>query len=279
MSKIIICDGDSWTAGHMINPELEHRDDIFINHVENESYRLPKVWPHKLGKYLDDVIIENNAHAGSSNDGIVRRVMRRVTSLLKEKKPEDLFVIIGFTSPERKDFFYKSSNRKAWDTLYPAQYEQDFDFDESGELKLFYKTYGKVFWNAEEYLERYTQQIILLHNFFKNNNVKHLFFDAFYETADDDMGLIFNSINIDDVLIELGYDTKSHYHYSEYILNIRKEVFMTKSFRNTILDEMKNNKILRLDENKYYNDSHPSETSQEMWANKLLPIVRRKFSD
>ncbi len=263
----------------MIDPELENQEGMFINHLENESYRLPKVWPHKLGKYLDDITIENNAHAGSSNDGIVRRVMRRVTSLLKEKKPEDLFVIIGFTSPERKDFFYKSSKRKAWDTLYPAQYEQDFDFDESGELKSFYKTYGKVFWNAEEYLERYTQQIIMLHNFFENNNVRHLFFDAFYETVDDEMGLIFNSVDIDDVLIELGYDTKSHYNYSEYISNIRKKVFMSESFRNTILNEMKNNNILRLDKNEYFRDSHPTEKSQEIWVNKLLPIVRREFSD
>ena len=40
-TKLIYCDGDSWTAGDMINPKLKHITDV--NHADNSSYRLPKV--------------------------------------------------------------------------------------------------------------------------------------------------------------------------------------------------------------------------------------------
>ena len=67
--KLILCEGDSWTSGDMINPKL---NTSYVNDPENDSYRLPKVWPYKLGKLLNTKVL-NNAGAGSSNDAIVRR--------------------------------------------------------------------------------------------------------------------------------------------------------------------------------------------------------------
>ena len=101
------------------NPELEKQGEFFINHKDNDSYRLPKVWPHKLGK-LCDIEIKNNSVAGSSNDGIVRRVLDSIPKLLRQYKSEELCVIIGWTSPERKDFFYDDE----WRTLYPNEYDE-----------------------------------------------------------------------------------------------------------------------------------------------------------
>ena len=49
--------------------------------------------------------VKNNSVAGSSNDGIVRRVLDNIPTLLKQYKPEEICVIIGWTSPERKIFF------------------------------------------------------------------------------------------------------------------------------------------------------------------------------
>ena len=46
-------------------------------------------------------------YAGSSNDGIVRRVTNSVLSNLEEYESDELFYIIGWSSPERKDFYYK----------------------------------------------------------------------------------------------------------------------------------------------------------------------------
>ena len=43
MSKLIICDGDSWTAGDIMDPKLQKKGITYVNHVENDNYRLPKV--------------------------------------------------------------------------------------------------------------------------------------------------------------------------------------------------------------------------------------------
>ena len=77
----------------------------------------------------------NKAHAGSSNDGIVRRVLPNILRLLTQYKPEELFVIIGWSSPERKDFFTEVDHEvgepedhigkvAVWETLYPAELHQ-----------------------------------------------------------------------------------------------------------------------------------------------------------
>ena len=160
--KLILCDGDSWTSGDIINPELElaGKEHPNVNDPSNDDYRLPKVWPHKLGKLLD-VETLNIAMAGSSNDAIVRRTMRKVKELLLDYKPEDLFVIIGWSSPERKDFYY-TGEWDAWETIHPvSNYQPIPDKD----IDTFYEIYRDKFWNEQEYVERYIQQNLLLHYF------------------------------------------------------------------------------------------------------------------
>ena len=141
MKKIVLCEGDSWTAGDIINPKL---DIDYVNHRDNDSYRLPKVWPHKLGeminkKNLHDTNVINQSVAGSSNDG----------------------------------------KRKHWETLYPVQLGLKFH---SGykDLNKFYEIYVDKFWNREEYIQRYTEQNLLLHHYLNHHNIDHMFFDAFY---------------------------------------------------------------------------------------------------
>ena len=181
MKKIVLCEGDSWTAGDIINPKL---DIDYVNHRDNDSYRLPKVWPHKLGeminkKNLHDTNVINQSVAGSSNDGIVRRTLLKIPRLLEKYKGKEIFVIVGWSSPERKDFFYNDGKRKHWETLYPAQLGQKFH---SGykDLNKFYEIYVDKFWNREEYIQRYTEQNLLLHHYLNHHNIDHMFFDAFY---------------------------------------------------------------------------------------------------
>ena len=33
--KIIVCDGDSWTSGDILDPKLEEIGETFINHKDN----------------------------------------------------------------------------------------------------------------------------------------------------------------------------------------------------------------------------------------------------
>ena len=157
--KILLCDGDSWTAGDIVDPEIFGEQLEHVNHPDNRPYRLPRVWPHKLGKLLG-VDVENKSVAGSSNDAIVRRVVGDVIDLLKTYQPNEIYVIIGWSSPERKDFFFKGEwdgdFLESWETLYPAQYSQNLP---NKEVEKFYDTYLKYFWHEEEYLNRYKKSL------------------------------------------------------------------------------------------------------------------------
>jgi len=278
--KLILCDGDSWTAGDIINPELKiiNENHANVNDPLNDSYRLPKVWPHKLGKLLN-IDTLNIAHAGSSNDGIVRRTMRKVKELLLDYEAKDLFVIIGWSSPERKDFYY-TGEWDAWETIHPvSNYQPIPDKD----IDTFYEIYRDKFWNEQEYVERYIQQNLLLHYFLKEHNVKHLFFDAFYETRGHRS--MFNSLNIDDVIISSGYETESHYALMKYFLNVKKEFSLNDSFRNLLLDKNKvfeyNGEQLNSFKEKLFNteDHHPSEKGHETWAKNLFKELKDKINE
>ena len=278
--KLILCDGDSWTAGDIINPELKliNENHANVNDPLNDSYRLPKVWPHKLGKLLN-IDTLNIAHAGSSNDAVVRRTMRKVKELLLDYEAKDLFVIIGWSSPERKDFYY-TGEWDAWETIHPvSNYQPIPDKD----IDTFYEIYRDKFWNEQEYVERYIQQNLLLHYFLKEHNVKHLFFDAFYETRGHRS--MFNSLNIDDVIISSGYETESHYALMKYFLKVKKEFSLNDSFRNLLLDKNKvfeyNGKQLNSFKEELFNtkDHHPSEKGHEIWAKNLFKELKDKINE
>ena len=261
--KLILCKGDSWTSGHIINPELDlsGKEHPNVNDSSNDDYRLPKVWPHKLGKRLG-IDIVNKSVAGSSNDGIVRRTMREVKELLSDYKAEDLFVIVGWSSPERKDFYY-TGEWESWETMYPIpNYQPIPDKD----IDTFYQIYREKFWNEQEYVERYIQQNLLLHYFLKEHNINHLFFDAFYETRGD--GGLFNSLNIDDVIIKSGYETKSHYELIKYFSEVKKDFCLEESFRNVILNNYGD---------LFGGDSHPNEEAHDIWSEYMFNKLEGKL--
>ena len=241
--KLILCEGDSWTSGDMINPKLDYN---FVNHPDNDSYRLPKVWPYKLGKLLKTNVV-NNAAAGSSNDAIVRRTTNKVLELLESNKAEDLFVIVGWSSPERKDFYQKENQ---WVTIYPAQLDKRDD----EVLNNFTKVYVEHFWNEKEYISRFINQNLYLHYFLKYHNVKHYFFESFWEQKNSD---IFVDNDIVDVISKDETNTAKHF------LKIKDEIYKPISFRRFIM------RNFSLHNAKYFNEHHPTEQSHQLWAEEL----------
>ena len=245
--KLILCEGDSWTAGDIINPDVTLPEEArgYVNHQLNDSYRLPKVWPYKLGKLLKTEVI-NNAVAGSSNDAIVRRTIEKVLELLEDNKPEDLFVIIGWSSPERKDFHYNGS----WETLYPAQ----LDKRENEALDNLWKVYTEHFWNKEEYISRFINQNLYLHYFLKQHNIKHYFFEAFWERKSF-QGLWY--VN------DLNCSIKGEDKTSKEFRKVRNKIFKKISFRKFIM------KNYSMKNKEYFYEHHPTEKAHDMWAKEL----------
>jgi hypothetical protein len=244
LKKIILCEGDSWTAGDIIDPDL---DITYVNDKENDSYRLTKVWPYKLGKLLD-IEVQNTSMAGSSNDGIVRRVVSNVLDLLKKYNGEDIFVIVGWSSPERKDFYFNDGNDKHWETIFPnAINDTDQISDIEKERQEFYKTYLQYYWNEEEYFNRYIHNNLYLHYFLKSNNIEHLFFDAFYQTESG--GPLYHT----EEMRKDGIKTENKF------LEITKHFYKDISFKNFILEDRHFSK----------DNSHPNEKGHQVWAEEL----------
>ena len=75
--KTLYANGDSWTCGDIVDPELFGDNLSKVNDPANKPYRLPRVWPHKIGKELGVEVI-NNSHAGASNDRIFTRTFKSI---------------------------------------------------------------------------------------------------------------------------------------------------------------------------------------------------------
>ena len=109
--KKLVVAGDSWTYGSEIrDPKLP----TSVNDWDepNDAYRLPRIWPTKLGAHLDAEEVINLSYPAASNDRIVRNLVGWLTQeyLSTGKDTSELFVVVGFTSPERKDFYYRDIN-------------------------------------------------------------------------------------------------------------------------------------------------------------------------
>lgn len=276
--KLLYVNGDSWSAGDIVDPVKFKDESWHVMHPDNDSYRLPKVWPNKVAESLNIKCI-NNSVAGSSNDGIVRRMLTDIPKLLKEYKPEEIFLIIGWTSPERKDFFYKGKGQNSWDTLYPAEvgHWKDTDIDKNE----FYKIYTTRYWNEEEYLTRFINQNMLVAGYLENLGIKFLFFNAFYENKQVVLENDPNRHNIKHSPRLIDYINK--YHPDNFKNNIWLETiqlnevveqfnilynksFIATSFKEYILNIELAKKIRLL-------EYHPTEEGHQEWANFIAKSI------
>jgi hypothetical protein len=179
MATRLVVAGDSWTYGSEIrDPKLT--EDVKDWDQPNDAYRLPRIWPTKLGALMgSDTEVINLSYPAASNDRIVRHLTGWLTQeyLYPGRDTSDLFVVVGLTSPERKDFYYKDESLQNWITIWPMW---DHSYAQPP-LREFGKLYATHMWNEEEYVHRYIQQVFYLQTLFKQYGIKHLFFQAFYQ--------------------------------------------------------------------------------------------------
>jgi hypothetical protein len=280
-TKLILCEGDSWTAGDMIDPKLNTTN---INHVDNDDYRLPKLWPYDLEK-LTNIKVINNSRAGSSNDGIVRRVIDNISYLTEKNKSKDLFVIVGFSSPERKDFYYKGEFDgeliNGWETMYPAELEHGVLKFGNSPLADFYKLYLSYFWYPGEYIRRYIEQVLLLHYFLKGNNIKHKFFNSFYEVLPGVespfqkavSGIGDGMFNESDLMDDLTSQHTIHKSTIQKFSKIYKDIFIEESFRNYLRGLSKTNQ--EYDPIYFERDGfHPNRKGHQSWSKVVFKNIK-----
>ena len=257
---VLVTDGDSWTAGDLMDPKLAKEGVTFINDPRNDYYRLTKVWPHKLGESLD-LDVENIAVAGSSNDGILRRTMNRVPKLLETYSRNDILYIIGFSSPERKDFYCEGG----WDTLYPVEIK---NWNEAvTDQEKFAALYARYYWTPQEYVTRYLTTVMSLDSYLTNLGIDHIFFNAFYE---NEFGIHNKKTlkNFIDNFINSRSDTRLEYLELDTLVNQYKQIythnFLKKSFLGFLKEKYKGKIFTEALDN-----HHPNENAHKLWSQYL----------
>lgn len=208
MIKRIIAHGCSFTYGQ----ELED----------------PKTqaWPMLVADNFNAEIL-NLAYSGYSNDGIIYDILR------ENIKSNDDFVIIMWTWYHRLLFV----DNDGWYTCFPEKLK----LGHRGEIsKLLMST------TDQKWLyERWIDQVVLLQEYFKSNNIRYLFINAFDNNQDMISTLLdkidrkyyvgwpnfnFDSLAFDNYTrLPLGHpDVLSHRKIAEIISNKIEEIYDTK---------------------------------------------------
>lgn len=276
MKELIIA-GDSWSFGSEIrDPSL--KEEVVDWDDRNDSYRIKNIWPTHLSNYLN-VDLKNLSFPAISNDRIVRTLINYITKfyLIDKKSTNDIFVIVGLSSPERKEFFHKDKKGN-WVTIWPAW---EHNYSEYSGMENFVKSYISYFNNKEEYLNRYLNQIYYLQNFFNSNNIRYLIFQSFYQPTE-----FHNKIN---EWKEIPYinlwnnsfhgsgdtkDTKYFMGSSEPVIwkLIDDKRFMNKTKENHSFHGFLLNKQIENNE-KYFVGLHPNEMGHKLWADNILSYI------
>jgi len=284
--KEIIIDGDSWVFGcEIVNPVLAKKFPVNTHpgaydfYQENDSYRIPKIFPTHLSNIMD-ADVTNLSWPADDNLSILRRTMSFITTnyISKNESVENLFVIIGWSSPERNSFWYKDKDISRPFRLWP----QVKHFDAKPQEK-FWELYVNYLWNPEEYLTRYVLNVIQFQNFCNAYGIKWLCFNSFYQTPkknvteweDLDVAGELEKIHLGKFQLNKSSQSLSRlteeYDFSNLWDTVDPVRFYKKNEPNNTFKsyiEDPKNKIKNV-----LNGWHPSPESHEVWANELSRYI------
>lgn len=283
----IICDGDSWVFGsEIVNPEIVANypkgtySGEFDYYQNNDSYRVPRIFPTFLSKKLN-AKVTNLAYPADDNGTILNRTITYITNeyIAKGKSTDDLFVMVGWSSPERNVFFYKDVEKDF--SIRFRLWPQIKHFD-SKEQEEFWKIYVEYLWNPEEYMPRYVMNVVQFQNFCKAHNIKWMCFNSFYQTPNKNI-TEWNDLNVRSELQNLSAGD-SAYHTSTDADDIRRSHQFTYT---NLWDTIDPIRFYKKDEknNTFYSfikksnlktpliGWHPSPESHELWAKELVRYI------
>lgn len=288
----IIIDGDSWVFGcEIVDPDISKKyppdvhPGVYDYHWRNDWYRIPKIFPTHLSNIMDADVI-NLSWPADDNLTILKRTMNYITNnyIAKHESVENLFVIIGWSSPERNSFWYKDENISKPFRLWP----QVPNFDSKAQEKI-WELYVNYLWNPEEYLTRYVLNVIQFQNFCNAYGIKWLCFNSFYQTPNKNV-TEWEDLNIAEELksINLGkfhlnktsqslLRSTGEYNFSNLWdtvdpIRFYKKNEINNTFKSYIEDPK--NQIKNV-----LNGWHPSPESHEAWANELFRYIKENNLD
>ena len=286
MSKLkIICDGDSWVFGSEIaDPKISERYDGTVHPgkydwlPENDTFRIPKIFTTHLAKIMN-AEVTNLSWPADDNGTILNRTISYITENYIDKKisTTDLFVIIGWSSPERTFFWYKNEKDSRRFRLWPQV--EHFDFPNQKSMWEYYITY---LWNPEEYIPRYIMNVLQFQNFCNVNNIKWLCFNSFYQTPgknpkdwnDLDVSAELQNIHLDGSQYHISTDNDNIRHSMTYnYLPIWNSIDSLRFYKKDLPKNTFRSFIEEKNVYPIYNGWHPSPESHKIWAEELIIYI------
>ena len=281
--KHLITNGDSWVFGsEIVDPAIASRYPSTVHvgnydHLpENDSYRLPRIFSTKLAeRFAADSI--NLSWPADDNQSICNRTMEYISTnyISKGISTDDIFVIVGWSSPERARFWYRDAERSGKHIIWPS-----LEWHDTPAQQRFWELYVSYFWNAEEYIPRYVDTVLRFQNFCLAHGIKYLMFNAFYQGQGSGCS---HPLGQDlDVAAELrtlaadGYDYSvngvRHPGVSAQYQNIWSTVDPVRYY---CKDQQQNSFRTFISERltEPLSGWHPSESGHELWADELYRYI------
>jgi hypothetical protein len=287
MTFKLITNGDSWTFGSeiadptLVSKYIDKKHVTEFDHFpENDNYRIPKIWPTHMANLMNAEVI-NLSWPADDNGSILRRTINYITNtyIAKDITLDNVFVIIGWSSPERNSFWYKDESMSGPFRLWP----QNSHFDTKPQEK-FWDLYTRYLWNAEEYMPRYVLDVLQFQNFCKAHNIKWMCFNSFYQTPKksiedwNDLDVSFELKNLENKLAGYQYQSTidmvrrhDQIDYQSLWNTINPVRFYKKDQpRNTFKNYIENHELSTAP---VFNGWHPSPASHEIWAQELANYI------
>jgi hypothetical protein len=186
--KLVAC-GDSWAWGaELVDPVVEPiplfnlPGDSFSRQYkpENMAYRLKYRYTNQFASLIGADEVVDLSRCSYSNDAIVRTLIEwlSVEGYTTGRDISDLFVTIGWTSPERREFFYKERwGDTNWMEYGPWSMDRDHN---NPEVDQFMRLYFDNFWHQGEFIHRWILQLWQTELMLKSLNIKYVMHQAFY---------------------------------------------------------------------------------------------------
>lgn len=301
MKKVLLANGDSWAFGsEVMAPEFlagpGEKGEGMGNRFKpgfhcwgkyNDYYRIPRIWPSYLGNYLNIPEVINISQPSRSNDTIIETTIHWLTEnyISKNKSTEDLLVVIGWSSPERKNIMIGDSgvnnDSTIWFTMWPSMPETQYY--QSPVIKDHFSFYVRHEWIEQEYLKRFIEQNYLLQLFCNAHNIDYYVFNSFYVSRNADFHnwkdiSIPESIEKWDNLVDGWGDT--HYNWDSIkksLLSQWDQISKDRYINKDVPDgSFKGYMYSNVNENERLCGIHPSPESHEAWAKYLKDWIIEK---
>lgn len=249
--KVLLTNGDSWTQGdspaqqinwnakmnlgwYNIVPKFGRGNDFSVpkDSPAMQKFYDSEVWPKVLGRLLG-VETWNAGRLGDDNYRIALSTIRTIEWLLQKGK-EEIFVIVGWSSPLRVPAFVREKGKYVREQIRPT-----WEFTNM--------THSEYF-NAFEVDSMNSGYVYMLEMYLKSKGIDYLFFNAF-DHMQDKGNFAYKLLDKSKwVYEEVGYS-----HFDSYI----KDKYRLADWSNET----------------YYKAGHPTDISHIAWAEELYKIL------